>query len=147
MIHRLLAAIALTAGVAGAVSASPAFEVDAKPANAVVIAAHGIDWVAIDARVGIGRAEIRAPHDGFPREVTLRFPGFRHLERVRAASGGRSITCDLQRYEGGSTEHRCRTVGTGFDGALVRGDRGFELVLPAGFAAESLSIEWVDQFR
>jgi hypothetical protein len=138
--------LVMLAGCAAPVSASRPFEIVARPANAVVIAAHGTDRVVIDARAGIGRADIVAP-DGFPDEVTLRFPGFRQLERVRAVSGTRSITCDLHRLENRETLHFCKAVGTPFDGALAREERGFELALPPGFAVNSLSLEWVDQFR
>lgn len=141
-----LAALALIAGCASPVSASRPFEVVARPANAIGVGAHGTDRVAFDARVGIGRAEIRAP-DGFPDEVALRFPGFRHLEHVRATSGTRSVSCDLHRLENRVTVHSCKAAGIAFDGALVQDERGFELALPAGFASEPLVIEWVDQYR
>jgi hypothetical protein len=142
----LLVSLALLAGCATPVSASRPFEIAARPPAALAVGVYGTDRVVFDARAGIGRAEIRAP-DGFPREVTLRFPGFRALERVRAASGPRSLTCDLHRMENRATVHACKAVGIPFDGALVQDERGFELSLPAGFAVDTLSIEWVDQFR
>jgi hypothetical protein len=142
----LLAAVALFVVCTAPVSASRPFEIVARPANAIGVGVHGTDRVAFDARVGIGRAELRAP-DGFPSEVSLRFPGFRYLERVRAVSGTRSLTCDLHRLENRATAHSCKAVGIAFDGALTQDERGFELVLPPDFAADVLSVEWVDQYR
>jgi hypothetical protein len=141
-----LIVVLLLAGCVAPASASRPFEIIARPANALAVGVHGTDRVAFDARVGIGRAEIRAP-DGFPGDVTLRFPGFRALERVRAASGTRSLTCDLHRMENRVTVHACKAVGIAFDGALAQDERGFELSLPPGFAVDTLSVEWVDQFR
>ncbi|MCX7893562.1 MAG: hypothetical protein N2544_14515 [Burkholderiales bacterium] len=143
------AALLLLAAAAHGCDASAAqpFEIVARPARSVAVTARGTDRVAFDVRAGIGRAEIRAPEEGFPPEVAFRFPGFRHLEHVRVASTARSITCDLHRFEGGRTEHACRAEGTSFDGALARSQSGFELVLPPGFAGAWVSLEWVDQWR
>ncbi len=132
---------------AGTVSAAQPFEIVARPARAVAVTVRGTDRVAFDIRAGIGRAEIRAPEEGFPPEIAFRFPGFRYLEHVRVASEVRSITCDLHRFEGGRTEHACRAEGTPFDGALVQSRSGFELALPPGFAGASVTVEWVDQWR
>jgi len=100
-------------------------------------------------RRGIGRAELSASRDGFPRAMVVRLHGFPQLESFTARSKTANLECGLIRLEGGQSVQICKLGGTPVDALSREGDY-FEVELPwALFApdAGAIAVQWVDRWR
>jgi len=100
-------------------------------------------------RRGIGRAELSASRDGFPRAMVVRLHGFSQLESFTARSKTASLECGLIRLEGGQSVQICKLDGAPVDALSREGDH-FEVELPrALFAPDAgpIAVQWVDWWR
>jgi hypothetical protein len=98
---------------------------------------------------GIGGVRLRAPAAGWPPVVMVRLHGFPDLESFKAAAGGSSLICELQRPEGRAPEQVCR-LGNARIEALKRTPEFYQVTLPSSMltpAVQTTELHWVDQWR